>query len=145
MATETRGLGLGKRQKAGGSSGLANPSSVVPVSPSEQTRKGGGTTHEQLGEKCEHPELPGDHLLLFAAVVDCAEVLPSRSQVFAPAIPVGPSGAGTLDEHRLVSSSRPAEDRLAPSSRASRRRVSSKRPPNADEGVSAKRLKLDTG
>ena len=37
------------------------------------------------------------------------------------------------------------EDRLASTSRSRRHRIMRKRPPNADEGISAKRLKLDTG
>ena len=123
VATETRGLGSGKRPKAGDSSGLANLSFIVPLSPSDQTQGGGGTTYEQPGDKptdqllanvplrhqCEHPELPSrtDSLhdsdgsndpLMHTAGVDYAEVLPSRSQVFSPAIHVGPSGAGVAIE-----------------------------------------------
>ena len=76
-----------------------------------------------------------------AALVDYAGVLPSRPQVLSPAIPVGPDGTGV----RCIQRSVAAEDRLASSSCALRRRISRKRPPIYCEGVAMKRCKLDTG
>ena len=51
MATETRDLGSGKKPKAGDFSGLGGPHVIAPESASDQTQGGGGTTHEQPGDK----------------------------------------------------------------------------------------------
>ena len=126
VVTRPRDPGSHKKAKLGDSSGLGVVSSKELESSPNQT--GGGTTRAQPGEK--RSEL---------AMSSATHTTASKRVRIVQKQPIA--------DNRLASSScrhgGTSEDRLASSSRG--RRISSKRPPDAVEGIAAKRQKLDTG
>ena len=178
MATEPRGLGSGKKNRLGDSSGLSIPGLIEVQSSLDHILSRGGTTCNQPGDElqsqnCVAPGRRLPNLALRSApegeIAQCTDLQQPRISTRKPPadkLPVANSCHGSkrpkpsagskaspqlakrscvhpkkLDWHPPVE----REDRLASSSRSRRHRIMRKRPPNADEGISAKRLKLDTG
>ena len=132
LASGRRASGSGKVVTDGDSTGLPSASRFKTPNPSQPSNSGGGTTRTQPGDK-----LPDANSCCSAKRPKLAAGSVASSQL-AKRSCVSPN---KLDWYPPVVH----EDRLASSSRSLRHRIRQKRPPNADEGFSAKRLKLDTG